>query len=475
MEERNFIGGSWTTVATTRPRENPANPAETVAVYPVSGRAEATQAFEAATTALPGWKRTPIIQRARIMQRAARALEQRLTEVARDLACEVGKPIGEATGEVQRAVDLLDHYAAFAWQPQGQVVASGRAGTQLRSRRVALGVVALITPWNFPIAIPTWKLAPALIMGNAVVLKPASLGAAGAVHLVRALEAAGLPPGVVNLVIGPGAPFGEALVETEQLNAVSFTGSFEVGLQLKKSLAERLTRVQLEMGSKNPFVVWEDADLEEAARLAAEGAFFYAGQKCTATSRVLVHQAVYEPFKAIFLDVVRSLKLGDPLDAATQVGPLINRDAQDNVGTWVARGLEDGGSLLVGGQPVQREGYFFEPTVIEGLPLTAPLAQEEVFGPVVTLHPVAGLTEALEAANATRYGLSASISTKRLDVAEAFLEEVEAGLLHINQPTAGVEYQVPFGGMKSSGYGPKEQGWSAFEFYSDWKTQVVRP
>jgi acyl-CoA reductase-like NAD-dependent aldehyde dehydrogenase len=475
MEGMNFIAGAWRSVARTHPRENPAHPSETVGVYPVSGKDEALAAFGAAAEAFPRWKGTAIMQRARILQRAARILEQRLEEVARDMAREVGKQIAESRVEVRRAVDLLDYYAAYAWLPQGHIVASGRAGTELRSQRGPLGVVALITPWNFPIAIPTWKMAPALIMGNCVVLKPASLGAAAAIHLVRALEEAGIPAGVVNLVIGPGTPFGQALQETEVLKALSFTGSLEVGLQVKASLAERLVRVQLEMGSKNPFIVWEDADLEEAARLAAEGAFFYAGQKCTATSRVLVHEAVYDQFKPLFLDAVRSLKVGDPLDEATQVGPLIDAGSQERVARWVERGQNNGGRVLVGGKSSTGEGYFYEPTVIEGLPLTAPLAQEEVFGPIVTLHTVSGLEDAIDGANATRYGLSASISTRNLKVADAFLDRVQAGLLHVNQPTAGVEYQAPFGGVKDSAFGPKEQGWSALDFYSDWKTQVVRP
>ncbi len=475
MEGMNFIDGRWQAVARTHPRENPANPSETVAVYPLSGKEEAQAAFESAAAAFPTWKATPIITRARMLQRAARVLENRLEEVARDMAREVGKQITEARVEARRAVDLLDYYASYAWQPEGNLVPSGRPGTYLRSKRSPIGVVALITPWNFPIAIPTWKLAPALIMGNSVVLKPASLGASGAIHLVRALEEAGLPAGVINLVIGPGTPFGQALQEAEVVKAVSFTGSLQVGTQVKASLAGRFVRVQLELGSKNPFIVWDDADLQEAARLSAEGAFFYAGQKCTATSRVLVHEAVYDRFVPLFLDVVRGLKVGDPLEQTTQVGPLIDPSSQQNVARWVARGVKDGGEVLIGGREGSGDGYFYEPTVITGLPLTAPLAQEEVFGPVVTLHKVAGLEEAIQGANATRYGLAASISTKNLEVAEAFLEQVEAGLLHVNQPTAGVEYQVPFGGVKASSFGPKEQGWSGLDFYSDWKTQVVRP
>ncbi len=369
MEGMNYIAGTWKPTERTYPRENPANSSETVGVYPVSGKEEARAAFDAAATAFLRWKITSITQRARILQQAARSIEARVEVIARDMAREVGKPIGEARVEVRRAVDLLDYYAAYAWQPEGHLVSSIRPGTYLRSKRSSLGVVALITPWNFPIAIPTWKLAPALIMGNTVVLKPASLGAASAIHLVKALEEAGLPEGVLNLVIGPGTPFGQALQETDVLKAVSFTGSLQVGTQVKASLGDHFVRVQLEMGSKNPFVVWEDADLVEAARLAAEGAFFYAGQKCTATSRVIVHEAVYDRFKQVFLDTVRALKVGDPLQRRTQVGSLIDSSSHQNVGRWVTQGMNDGGRVLVGGRALPGEGYFCEPSVIEAIPL----------------------------------------------------------------------------------------------------------
>lgn len=475
MEEaRNFIAGVWEGTSRTFARENPANPAETLAVYPLSGRDEAARAFAAAAAAFPQWKATPLIERARVLQRAARAIEARLEETAQIVAREVGKPIGEARGEVRRAVDLLEYYAAYAWQPEGYLIASARPRTELRALRTPLGVVALVTPWNFPIAIPTWKLAPALILGNTIVLKPASLGPGGAIALVQALEQAGLPKGVVNLVIGPGTPFGASLVETAALRAVSFTGSVEVGVKLKASLGERMTRVQLELGGKNPFVVWDDADLDEAARLAAEGAFFYAGQKCTATSRVLVHRAVYAPFRDRFIAATEALALGDPLDDATRVGPLIDPSSHKNVARWAEQGITDGGTLLTGGVSPDRPGYFYTPTIIDGLPLDAPLAQEEVFGPLVTLHPVDDLAGMLAAANATRFGLSASISTRSLAVAEAFLAECDAGLVHVNQPTAGVEYQAPFGGARESGFGGKEQSWAALDFYGDWKTRVVR-
>jgi len=474
MDGRNFIGGTWTATARTYTRVDPAHPDQVLAVYPRSDRDVAEAALEAARVAFPGWRKTPVIERARILQRAARVLDGRSEDASRDLAREAGKPIFEARGEVRRAVDLLEYYASFAWQPQGYVVASARPGTELRARRAPLGVVALITPWNFPIAIPTWKLAPALILGNTVVLKPASLGPGPMIHVMRALEEAGLPAGVANLVIGPGTPFGQALEASAALKAVSFTGSVEIGYRLKSDLAARPVRVQLELGGKNPYVVWADADLQTAARQAAEGAFFYAGQKCTATSRVLVHRAVYRPFVETFLDAVASLAVGDPLEEATRVGPMVDASARDNTAQWVARGVHDGGRVLIGGTAPERDGYYYPPTVIDGLPLDSALAQEEVFGPVVTLHPVADLAEAIGAANAVRFGLSASIATHDLAVAEAFMDGVEAGLVHVNQPTAGVEYQTPFGGVKDSGYGPKEQGWSALDFYGDWRTSVVR-
>ncbi|HEY6102791.1 MAG TPA: aldehyde dehydrogenase family protein [bacterium] len=474
MEGQNFIAGKWQSTPKTYTRYDPAHPDQVVAVYPRSEREVAKAALEAARTAFPLWRKTPIIERARILQRAARVLDGRFEERARDLAREVGKPIFEARGEVRRAIDLLDYYASFAWQPQGFVLASARASTELRARRVPLGVVALITPWNFPIAIPTWKLAPALILGNTVVIKPASLGPVPVIHVVRALEEAGLPAGVANLVIGPGTPFGQALSEVDGVKAVSFTGSVEIGYRLKSDLAARSIRIQLELGGKNPYIVWEDADLKEAARQAAEGAFFYAGQKCTATSRILVHRPVYESFVETFLDTVATLQVGEPLDEGTRVGPMVDSAARDNTAAWVARGVKDGGRMLAGGAQPDREGYYYPPTVIDGLSLDSALAQEEVFGPVVTLHPVADIAEAIHGANAARFGLSASLATHDLNVANAFMEGVEAGLVHINQPTAGVEYQTPFGGVKDSGYGPKEQAWSALDFYGDWRTFVVK-
>lgn len=474
MSALNYIDGTWRGAKQTIERENPARPREIVSIYPNSDEREAQDAFDAAARAFPRWRDTPPIQRARVMQQAARILEKNLESAAREICLEVGKPIFEARLEVRRAIDLLEYYASSAWQPQGYVVASARPQTELRAKRVPLGVVALITPWNFPIAIPTWKLAPALIAGNALVIKPATYGAAGTLHLVRALEQAGLPPGVVNLVIGRGGAFGAALAEHSAVRALSFTGSLQVGTLLKHSLAARNLRVQLELGSKNPFLVWRDADLDEAARLAAEGAFFYAGQKCTATSRVIAHEQIYDAFREKFVAAARALPMGDPLDDAVRVGPLIDRAAERNVAEFVEKGKAVGGNVLLGGNDFEGEGYFYPPTILEHVPLDAELAQTEVFGPLVTLHSVSNLEEMLHAANATPFGLSASLCTRDIQVAETFFNRVDAGLLHVNQPTAGVEYQAPFGGARASGFGPKEQGWSAFEFYSDWRTFIVR-
>ncbi len=472
--ELNYVAGEWRATSRSFERQNPSKPEEIVGTYPVSRHEDFEAALGAADRAFAGWKKTPIVERGRILQRASRILAGRVDAIGRLIAREAGKPIGEAKAEAARAVDLLDYYAAYAWRPNGYSVPSARPETELSAVRVPVGVVAIITPWNFPIAIPAWKLAPALIMGNTVVLKPSGLAPGAAVELTRALDEAGLPPGVLNLLHGPGATFGEVLAGTELVRALSFTGSAGVGRKLKSELAGMMVKVQLELGSKNPFVVWRDADLDEAAGLAAEGAFFYAGQKCTATSRVLVHHEVYRPFRERFVAVVEQLAVGDPLDAATRVGPLIDQGSQRNVGHWVAQGRDGGGTLLTGGAAPERPGYFFMPTVMEGVELDAALAQTEVFGPLVTLHAVDSLEEAIAAANATPYGLSASIATRDLGVARRFMAEVDAGLLHVNQPTAGVEYQAPFGGAKKSGFGPKEQGESALDFYSDWRTRIVR-
>jgi len=474
VPELNYVAGQWRATGRAFERENPQRPDEIVGTYPVSERQHFEQALAAADRAFAGWKTTPIVERARILQRAARILAGRVEPIGQLIAREAGKPIGEATAEAGRAVDLLEYYAAYAWRPDGYSVPSARPHTELSAVRVPLGAVGMITPWNFPIAIPAWKLAPALIMGNTVVLKPSELAPGAAVELTKALAEAGLPPGVLNLLHGPGAPFGEVLAESDVLRALSFTGSAAVGRRLKSALAAQMVKLQLELGSKNPFVVWQDADLDEAARLAAEGAFFYAGQKCTATSRVLVHQDVYAGFRQCFVAVAEQLAVGDPLDAATRIGPLITERAQRNVAHWVAQGRDSGGSLLTGGTAPERGGYFFAPSVMEGVALDTPLAQTEVFGPLVTLHPVASIEEAIAGANATPYGLSASIATRDLGVARQFLAGVDAGLLHVNQPTAGVEYQAPFGGTKASGFGPKEQGESALDFYSDWRTRIVR-
>ena len=470
----NFIAGAWKPSTRTYQRENPAKPSEIIAVYPSAGTDEGLEALRAAGAGAAAWRQASPPERARVMQKAASLLEARLADVTTAIAREVGKPVSEAHGEVQRAVDILRYYAGYGLQPQGYVVASTRPHTQLTTLRVPLGVVALITPWNFPIAIPAWKAAPALITGNAIVLKPSSLGPAGALHLADALATAGLPAGVFNVVVGPGTPFGQALRQAADLKAVSFTGSSEVGRHLHAELGSSLVRVQMELGGKNVYCVWDDADLEAAAQQAAYGAFGYAGQKCTATSRVLVHASVYDRFREAFVAATRKLHVGDPLDERTAVGPLIDRSSLDRVEGAVRRAVTAGGRVLAGGDRApDLEGYFFAPTIIEGLDPGSELAQEEVFGPVVTLHPVGSLDEAIGLANGTRYGLAASVSTRSLAVADAFVQNVQAGLVHVNQPTAGVEYHVPFGGTKESGVGPKEQGWSAIDFFSDWKTAVI--
>ncbi len=474
MQAANFVAGQWRTLPRTFDRENPAQPSEVAGTYPASGVEEGLEALRAAAAGAAAWRQVGPPERARVLHKAAALLESRSPEVTAAIIREVGKPLTEARGEVQRAADILRYYAGYGYQPQGYAVASTRPNTRLTSQRVPLGVVALITPWNFPIAIPAWKLAPALIAGNGVVLKPSSLGPAGALHLAAALAEAGVPDGALNVVVGPGTPFGQALRRAEGLRAVSFTGSTEVGRHLQAGLGPSLVRMQMELGGKNVYCVWEDADLAAAAQQVAYGAFGYAGQKCTATSRVLVHESVYGDFREALVAASRAMPVGDPREERTAVGPLIDASSLERVEAAVRRAEAGGGRVVLGGARVSGlPGHFFPPTIVEGVDPAAELAQEELFGPVLTLHPMAGLDQAIGLANGTRYGLAATVATRSLAVAEAFLDRVDAGVVHVNQPTAGVEYQVPFGGVKESGLGPKEQGWSALDFFSDWKTRVV--
>jgi aldehyde dehydrogenase (NAD+) len=478
---QNYIGGEWQGAsggATTRD-VNPARTDEVVAVFPSAGREDAARAAEAAARAFPGWSRTPLPRRAEILLKAAALLEQRLDQVAEALTREEGKTLAESKGETARGVSLLRYYAGEALQPTGEMYPSASPTTVLWAERVPLGVVALITPWNFPVAIPTWKVAPALVFGNTVVLKPAELTPLTAWHLADVLEKAGLPPGVFNLVVGKGSQVGQALVESPHVKAISFTGSNTVGTKLAGQCVERGIKFQLEMGGKNPVIVLQDADLDKAVELTIAGAMLSAGQKCTATSRVIVQREVLAGFRDRLAARAQALKVGDGMKPDTYMGPLVSADAEKTVLEYIEIGKQEGARLLAGGQKLTGgeydRGFYVAPTVFDEVRPDMRIAQEEIFGPVVGVIEAKSFEEALTLANQTRFGLSASVVTRDLGLALRFVREIDAGIVHVNSQTAGAEPQVPFGGFKHSSSGSREQGKAAREFFTQIKTVYLDP
>jgi alpha-ketoglutaric semialdehyde dehydrogenase len=468
---RSLAGGEWLDGPPAADL-NPARPGEVVAEVRLADAAGAVQAVQAAHAAFGGWRATPAPARGEILRRAADLLEARAGEVGRDFAREEGKTLGEAVGETRRAVAILRYFAGQTLEPDGETYPSASPLTLLYARREPVGVVVAITPWNFPIAIPAWKIAPALAYGNTVVWKPAELTPLTSVRLLEALREAGLPDGVLNLVLGRGSEVGDALTGHPDVEAITFTGSNAVGRTIQRRAAERGAKVQLEMGGKNPAVVLADADLDLATQQVARGAFLSAGQKCTATSRVIVDRAVLEPFAERLSAVARSWRLGDPLDPETQVGPVVSEPALRSILAYLDRGRAEGGRFLAGGGRAAQlgEGYFVEPTVVADVAASSPLVREEIFGPVAVLLPADGFGDALAQANDTVYGLSASLFTRDLGAALSFAQEIRAGVVKINQESAGLELHVPFGGMKESSSGSREQGKVARDFFTQWKT-----
>ena len=469
---RSYVGGEWRDGVRTAADVNPARPSESVATVSAGDASVATAAIEAARRAFPGWRGTPPPARGDLLRKASDLLEQRADEVGRDLTREEGKTLAEGIGETRRAVAILRYYAGETLQPDGETYPSASPATFLYARREPVGVVVAITPWNFPIAIPAWKIAPALAYGNTVVWKPAEIVPLTATHLLRALIDAGLPPGVLNLVIGKGSEVGDTLVTHEAVDAITFTGSNSVGRRLQLKATERGKKVQLELGGKNPAVVLADADLDHAAEHVARGAFLSAGQKCTATSRVIVEAPALDAFQERLVALATSWKLGDPLDAATRVGPLASEAQLETVSGYLEQGARDGARVLAGGRRATDlgDGYYVPPTVLAGLSPESKVVREEIFGPVAAVIPAAGYAEAVALANDTPFGLTASLFTRDLGKALRFAADIRTGVVKINQESAGLEFQVPFGGMKDSSSGSREQGKAAREFFTQWKT-----
>jgi alpha-ketoglutaric semialdehyde dehydrogenase len=465
----NFVGGQWIASrgGRTYERHNPWRPSELVGEFPSSTKEDVDDAVAAAAVAWPKWAGLPAAKRGAILTRAAEAIEARIEDIAQDMTREMGKPLRESRLEAGRAAQIFRFFAGEGWRPVGEMFEQSATGSTVYTRRRPLGVVGLITPWNFPAAIPAWKLAPALAYGNAVVMKLAQDSPLTGLHLAQALEEAELPEGVLNVVIGRGSQVGEPLVDDPRVAAISFTGSVPVGHGVRERATAAGKRVQLELGGHNPLIVAGDAKLDAAVQAAYAGAFWSAGQKCTATRRIYIQDEVYEEFRDQFLKRVEQGKVGDPADPETEVGPVVNEAQFESVLDAVARGRDQGGTVLAGGERADPDAYLIAPTVFENVGDDAFLSCEEVFGPVTSLYRFGTLEEAIERANNVRFGLSAAVFTTSLETATRCVNEFQAGLVHVNSQTAGADVHVPFGGVKESGFGPHEQGRSAMQFYTE--------
>jgi aldehyde dehydrogenase (NAD+) len=472
---QNHVGGSLRQ-GSGEPTINDLNPSDrddVIGHVPVGTPDDVCHAVEAAQSALASWRALPGPARAEHLYRWAALIEGEREVLAQAVAREVGKPIGESRGEVSRCAVILRYYAGEAVRAVGEVVPAQAAGALQFTLRDPLGVCALITPWNFPVAIPLWKAAPALAFGNTVVLKPAEQASHVAILLAESAMKAGLPAGVFNVVLGSGTAVGTALLDADQVRAVSFTGSTRVGAQVAARCAARNIRFQTEMGGKNVAIVLADGNLDLAARLTAAGAMRYAGQKCTATSRVIVEASVFEPFMQRLRHEVEQLPLGPVTDAASAVGPLITSEARDRVRAAIAA-ME--GRVVVGGDaPAETlaRGNFLTPAVVTDVSPDSAMAQDELFGPVLAAFTATDLDEAIRLANHTRYGLSASLFTRDLAAALEYIRRIEVGLVRVNGDTTGVDPHAPFGGVKASSSGSREQGSAAREFYTEIRTVQV--
>jgi len=476
---KNFINGEWVEAGNGNvfEKRNPADVNDLVGMFPSSSEEEVNQAVEAAKTAYRKWRLVPAPKRGEILFRAAQLLVQRKDELARAMTREMGKILAETRGDVQEAIDMTFYMAGEGRRLFGQTTPSELPNRFAMSVRQPVGVCGLITPWNFPMAIPSWKMMPALVCGNTVVLKPPVDAPLSACLLVQTLNEAGLPAGVVNLVFGDGASVGGPLAKHADVPVISFTGSTAVGRQVAEACAPRFKHCSLEMGGKNIILVMDDANLDLALDGAVWGAFGTTGQRCTAASRVGVHRRVHKEFAERFVERARCLKVGDGLNAATEMGPCINRAQLEKVAEYVEIGKAEGAKLLTGGRRpsdgAHARGWFFEPTIFGDCSPRMRIAQEEIFGPVVSLIPIENLEHGLEVANSVVYGLSASIYTRDINKAFAAARDLFTGIVYVNAPTIGAETHLPFGGTKQTGNGHREAAIAAIDFYTEWKTIYI--
>lgn len=475
----NLIGGEWVAPKSgaTFENRNPANTDDLIGLFPASTAADVAQAVDAAAHAYRQWRLLPAPRRAEILFRAAHLLSERKEEYARTMTREMGKVLEETRGDVQEAIDMAYYMAGEGRRLFGQTTPSEMPDKFQMSVRMPLGVVGLITPWNFPMAIPSWKILPALVAGNTVVIKPAEDTPLSTYNFVQALMDAGLPPGVVNIVTGYGSDAGEPLVRHPDVPVISFTGSVETGTHVATVGAQHGKRVALEMGGKNPMIVMDDADLDLVLNGVLWGAFGTTGQRCTATSRLIVQQGVVAALTTRLIERVQALVVGDGMQAGVQVGPVINQQQLDTISRYVAIGQQEGAELLIGGAPLtagaHANGFFFAPTIFGNVRREMRIAQEEIFGPVLSILPVSSFEEALDVANDVPYGLSASIYTRDVNRAFQAMRDLYTGIVYINAPTIGAEVHLPFGGTGATGNGHRESGTATLDVFTEWKSIYI--
>ena len=472
-----FINGSWTSGEGTVENINPSNTADVVGIHAKAGANDAKAAITAAHDAGPKWAVTTPQARHDILTRAGHEILERKAEIGLLLAREEGKTLAEAVGETERAGQIFNFFAGEALRISGEKLASIRPGVEIDITREPVGVVGIIAPWNFPIAIPAWKIAPALCYGNTVVLKPAELVPGCSWVLADILHRAGLPAGVFNYVYGPGSIVGAAMLEDPQVDAISFTGSQTTGILVAAACAKHMRKMQLEMGGKNPLIVLDDADLEVAVECAINGAFFSTGQRCTASSRLIVTEGIHNQFVEALVSRMRDLRVDDAVLEGTDIGPVVDQTQLEQNLRYVDVARQEGANLRAGGERLQRaqDGFYMSPALFTDTTNAMTINREEVFGPVASVVRVRDYEEALATANDTQFGLSAGICTQSLKHASHYKANAKAGMVMVNLPTAGVDYHVPFGGSKGSSYGSREQGRYAAEFFTTVKTAYTKP
>ena len=476
---QNFINGKWVDSRSGKTFENrnPANWSEIIGIFPKSGKEEVNDAVFAARKAFEKWRLVPAPKRGDILKKVGDILVARKEEIARLMTREMGKVLVETRGDVQEGIDTAYYAASEGRRLFGATTPSELPNKFNMAMRVPIGVAGVITPWNFPMAIPTWKIFPALLCGNTVVFKPATDTPATATVLVEILMEAGVPEGVVNLVHGGGSEVGMAIVEHPDIDLISFTGSTAVGIKISELSAKTLKRVSLELGGKNAQIVMDDADLSLALEGVLWGAFGTTGQRCTATSRLILHEKIHDEFLSMLVDKTKKLRLGDGLLPSTDVGPCINEGQRNTDHNYVEIGLKEGAKLLCGGEfgkgPDLEKGWFYQPTIFSEVKPDMRIAKEEIFGPVLSVIRIKSLDEAISVLNNTKYGLSSSIYTKNVNDAFKAIRDVRAGITYINAPTIGAEAHMPFGGVKQTGNGHREGGWTVYEFFSEWKTIYI--